>query len=375
MLKPIAAAPLVAAGLLLAGPAPAEIDFATLPAIAQPRPARVALMDLTRAGERLVAVGERGVIAYSDDSGANWSQAAVPLSATLTAVSFADAQNGWAVGHGGAILHSSDGGANWLQQFDGRQANQQLLQYAQEQVGTLEQALDEADPDSEAGQDLEIAMEDAGYLVEDAQLAVETGPADPFLDILMLDTNRGFAVGAYGMLYTTSDGGEHWQISIGGIENPSRYHYYAIASGADNTLYLCGEAGLLYRSLDGGTHWEQLDQIYEGSLFGILTQGDAVLTFGLRGHIFRSEDRGETWTRIDSGVEQGLYGGTALPGGDIVLFGAGGQVLRSSDGGRSFSARNHPSRSTFSEGIAGGDGDYLIAGMRGVVSMQWEQRQ
>jgi photosystem II stability/assembly factor-like uncharacterized protein len=46
------------------------------------------LLGAARAGERLVAVGQRGHILYSDDSGNAWQQAAVPVSADLNAVSF-----------------------------------------------------------------------------------------------------------------------------------------------------------------------------------------------------------------------------------------------------------------------------------------------
>ena len=65
------------------------------------------------AGQRLVAAGARGHIVYSDDRGASWQQAKVPVSADLTALHFVDARQGWAVGHEGVVLHTADGGASW----------------------------------------------------------------------------------------------------------------------------------------------------------------------------------------------------------------------------------------------------------------------
>ena len=58
---------------------------------------------IARAGERLVAVGERGKILFSDDRGGDWRVAAVdkPQGATLTQVAFADSRHGIAVGHSG----------------------------------------------------------------------------------------------------------------------------------------------------------------------------------------------------------------------------------------------------------------------------------
>ena len=51
----------------------------------------------------------------------------MPVSADLTALHFANAQQGWAVGHEGVVLHTPDGGASWTLQLDGRRANALVL--------------------------------------------------------------------------------------------------------------------------------------------------------------------------------------------------------------------------------------------------------
>src|SRR5690606_13540205 len=74
-------------------------------------------VDLARAGDRVVAVGDRGHIIYSDDEGQHWRQAETPTSVLLTAVCFADAEHGWAVGHDAVVLGTRDGGATWVLQY------------------------------------------------------------------------------------------------------------------------------------------------------------------------------------------------------------------------------------------------------------------
>lgn len=362
---------LALAALASGGAGADELDFAFQPAIQRPDPTSVPLMDITRVGARLVVAGAGGLIALSDDNGDSWQQAATPVSTTLTAVSFADDKHGWATGHGGVILHSRDGGETWELQFDGNQANRQFLAYSRRRVGELEQAVAAAE-DSAIKDELGFALEDAQFAVEDAQTAIETGPVDPFLDILMLDTQRGFAVGAYGMLYITENGGEQWQLTIGGIDNPYRYHYYGIAIGANGTLYLAGEAGLLYHSVDGGKQWQRHEDVYDGSLFGAITTDGRALVFGLRGHMFASEDGGESWNTVTTDTESGLYGGIALDGQGILITGAGGQLLLSENGGRSFEARNHASRASFAGGLADGEGGLLVVGMDGLVRINRE---
>ncbi len=382
---------LLLATLMLAMPAYTAPDYYALPALPQQQPTRAPLTAITNAGTRLVAVGERGVIIYSDDGGAQWQQAEVPVSHALTAVSFANDEHGWAVGHSGVILHSSDSGATWKVQFDGNDANKAWLKFAQRRATTLQQQVDAAAPEEGEEKeddtqqaaapdveepDLALQLEDAQYAVEDAEEALKGGPNDPFLDVHFSDVNNGYAVGAYGMLYHTTDGGLKWQLQAGNIDNVDRYHYYSVATDADGSVYLSGETGILYRSDDGGEQWQTLPTPYDGSLFGITVAADqSILTYGLRGNIFRSEDQGNSWQTVPHDSEASLYGGTRLASDHIILVGAAGTMLESHDNGQTFSGETHSSRSTFSAVAANAAQDLLIAGMNGVVIIPAAKRE
>ncbi len=61
------------------------IDPLDVPAQMSPLAAKSLLQGVARAGPRLVAVGQRGHIVYSNDAGATWQQAKVPVSSDLTA--------------------------------------------------------------------------------------------------------------------------------------------------------------------------------------------------------------------------------------------------------------------------------------------------
>ncbi|MFX9023723.1 photosystem I reaction center subunit IV, partial [Acinetobacter baumannii] len=56
------------------------------PAVRSSRGPAGVLLSVARAGERLVAVGERGTIVRSDDQGQSWQQVASPVSVSLTRV-------------------------------------------------------------------------------------------------------------------------------------------------------------------------------------------------------------------------------------------------------------------------------------------------
>lgn len=282
------------------------------------------ILDLTEAASRAVAVGERGQILVSE-SRTEWRQVPdVPTRATLTAVS-AVGDAVWAVGHDGTILASHDGGLTWALQ--------------------REDILDTS-PDA----------------------AFDPRQGVPLLDVLMLDANHGFAVGAYAQLLRTDDGGASWRFvsatgAAGGaddeavdedvieedeeaidddswtlsdedlaLDEENEPHFNAIARTGSGALFIVGERGSAYRSRDGGAGWERLQLPYGGSMFGVIGYvGDHVVAFGMRGNAFESHDLGDTWNAIDTGTELSLMGGAAYGDGGFALVGANGVVVVRAD--------------------------------------------
>jgi photosystem II stability/assembly factor-like uncharacterized protein len=277
------------------------------------------MLDVVHAGKRLVAVGDRGHILYSDDQGATWTQAKVPTRALLTSVFFVDDQHGWAVGHDAQILASEDGGVTWTKQYE------------------------------------DLKRE------------------SPLLDVWFQDANSGFAVGAYGALLATTDGGKNWEDVSDRLDNEDQYHLNGIAAVKDAGLFIVGEQGSMFRSADWGQTWEKLEGPYEGSLFGVIGTAEAntLLAYGLRGNLFRSTDFGSTWEPVElkaarGALEFGLSGATLLDDGSIVIVGNGGSVIRSNDNGETFSVFNRTDRISVAAVTAAGDGNLILAGQGGV---------
>jgi len=75
-------------------------------------------------GANIWATGSPGtVVWHSPDFGANWQRLPTGHSTPLNALTFIDADHGWAVGALGAILATSDGGKSWkLQRAGGKRA-------------------------------------------------------------------------------------------------------------------------------------------------------------------------------------------------------------------------------------------------------------
>ncbi len=324
------------------------------------------LLDVTTAGERLVAVGERGHIIYSDDQGSNWSQASVPVAVTLTAIHFPTDTQGWAVGHGGIILHSSDAGITWAKQFDGNLANQQVIEQAEERVAKLEGELESASEELQG--EIEFQLEEAQFGLEDAQYDAETGPSKPLLDVWFANELKGFAVGAYGFFFQTEDGGKNWfNVSIR-IDNQDRFHLNSISEIVGGSLFIVGEAGNVFRSNDTGNTWERVDSPYEGSFFGVSGTGNVneVLVFGLRGNLYRSIDLGGNWTRINSSNEATLIAAAQGEDGIVAVVGNSGIVLVSGNAGESFQAVIRENRQAVTALHLLENGNFVLVGEQGI---------
>lgn len=310
-------------------------DRLLLPAIPTALAPRALMLDIARAGERLVAVGDRGFILLSDDAGQNWRQAAVPVSVALTAVHFVDDLRGWAVGHSGVVLHTTDGGEHWQLQLDGNRINRAVLQRYRQQIVELQQRLEQAADESQADE-LTLALEELQYQKDNAEIALEEGATKPLLDVWFRDRNEGWAIGAYGLALYTQDGGQHWRPLVGVLPNPDGLHLNRMAALDASTLFIAGEAGSLYRSRDNGSRWERIESPYDGSFFGIETLPDgSVLAYGLRGNAFLSRDGGDSWQALEVGTAETITAALVVDG-RALLLGGGGSLWRAGSGNDRF---------------------------------------
>jgi len=294
-------------------------DRLEAPALQTPAAEQALLLSITSAGQRLVAVGDQGVILLSDDAGLSWKQAEVPVSTLLTAVFFADDKTGWAVGHDGVVLHTQDAGSSWQLLLQGEQINQLRIAHYEAQLENLQQ-----DPDIDP-----FELEELEFALEDAEFAAEDGPVNPLLNVWFQNTENGFILGAYGLLMKTSDGGRHWQFLSDELPNPDRFHLNHLIAH-QGSLFIAGEAGLLLRSDDGGESWYELASPYMGSLFALVEHQHELLLLGLRGNLFRSLDLGDSWQAVVTESRASLLNGKSAQG-HLLLVGLGGTLLSGVD--------------------------------------------
>jgi photosystem II stability/assembly factor-like uncharacterized protein len=319
---------------------------------------RLLLTDVAREGNRIVAVGDRGYIVYTDNNGESWQRAKTPPGLPLlNSVYFSDANTVWAVGHDSIILKSVDQGKEWTEAYSSAKDQR------------------------------------------------------PLMDIVFLDTNHGIAVGAYGAFLETTDAGKTWTSRKtvladkpapkvkqagrsgrgdrgGGGEGRGERgergrgaaavdedadkgdedkHLNAIIKLGENKLFIAGEAGTMLLSSDAGKTWSKIAAPYRGSYFGAMLANDgSVIALGLRGNVFRSADTSlKAWAPVATNTKSSMMSASKLGDRSIVLSGLSGTVLISRDNGKTFTALDSGTIKPLSASVQGGANSLLVVGELG----------
>lgn len=288
-----------------------------LPAMMMKSPASDAwLLDIQRVGNRLVAVGGRGVILISDDGGATWKQVACPVDLTLTTVSFVDAQNGWIGGHEATLLRTRDGGDTW----------------------TVERTAPDTD--------------------------------DPILKIWFSKEHGGFAIGGHSLMLRRV--GETWRRRDLLAENDDEFspHLFGIGELSNGAVLVAAESGHLFRSDVSAAKWYLQPTPYAGSWFGVANLGssDQLVLYGMLGHVFVSTDGGDRWDPVSINTQSSLFAHYSNASFDLV--GSDGTVLEAKlkQQQLTFSQRTFPvSRGTVTALVGVTADRWVAATTRGVV--------
>lgn len=275
------------------------------------------ILAAARAGRRIVAAGDHGVVLLSDDDGAHFSQAkSVPVRSTLTGLSFADDKNGWAVGQWGVVLNTVDGGQNWK--------------------------------------------------VQRADTTID----QPLFSVYFKNKDEGWAVGLWSLILTTKDGGKNWTpIKLpeppgGGKVDRNLYKIFANSKG---DLFITAEQGMVLRSVDGGANWTYLTTGYKGSFWsGMATTDGTLLVGGLRGSIYLSKDDGETWQAVASTNKSSITDFAQI-GSKTFAVGLDGVMLESDDREQTFKANQREDRQALTAAIASNANKLIIFSKKGVL--------
>lgn len=282
------------------------------------------------------AGGEQGAVSQ-DPAGYGVLAQTVPHE-RLFAVAFGG-ERGIAVGDLGMVMLTRDGGETWRRE----KAPTDLALLGVTMAGDRAIAV---------GQRGTILVRDP----EGAWREVESGTKERLLNVDVNDTGTAFAVGAFGTVLQSTDGGNTWRNAAPiWTEFETEAKSGAAVTGAageptmnavqvmeDGTVFLGGEIAYIARSTDRGDSWKLVYEAQEpaGAILpavnGLRVRPDGVgFAVGQEGLVLKTTDGGATWGRLDTPVEGNLHDVISSTDGSVICVGMR-VAARSQDDGRTW---------------------------------------
>ncbi|HBO3911624.1 WD40/YVTN/BNR-like repeat-containing protein [Pseudomonas aeruginosa] len=194
----------------------------------------------------------------------------------------------------------------------------------------------------------------------------------PLTGVSFADAQHGWAVGHWGAILASSDGGDSWQIQrLSSEEDRPLFavHFFNARQGVAVGLW-----SLVLTTVDGGQTWrEQTLDAPPGysradlNLMGLFADAKGGLyATAERGQVLHSADYGQSWRYLDTGYEGTLWSGAALADGSLLIGGQRGTLLHGSADGRSWRRVPLQSKSSVTAIVAAGR-QVLVAGLDGLL--------
>ncbi|MCX6247635.1 MAG: YCF48-related protein [Bacteroidetes bacterium] len=237
------------------------------------------------------AVGDLGTIIKTSNAGLTWSAISSGTTEILTSLYFPNATTGFAVGHSATILKTIDGGTTWTNVTPfGVEGNLASVYFTDAKRGYAVGGRTILIPNGAIVLTLLLLTEDGGTTWGDASMG--TGPLTsvyctdtnacyavggslperpPYSEVFKMkvngdmttqisrsgyglnsvyfaNANTGYAVGFYGTIMKTSNGGTDWTIQNSGTPSHLSSVYFTDA----NTGYAVGDMGTILKTTNGG---------------------------------------------------------------------------------------------------------------------------
>jgi photosystem II stability/assembly factor-like uncharacterized protein len=206
----------------------------------------------------------------------------------------------------------------------------------------------------------------------------DTSVDQPLFSVRFKDRDNGIAVGLWSLVLNTADGGKSWDsMDMPPPPGSSRgdLNLFSLFASKQGSLLIAAERGAVYRSVDGGTTWSCIPTGYAGSFWtGISLPSGTLLVAGLRGTIYRSTDDGKSWQEVVSGVKSSLTD-FASSDGRVYAVGLDGVLLESSDDGMSFVATQRDDRMPLTALALAGSGEPFAFSKAGILMNPFAKRK
>lgn len=188
-------------------------------------------------------------------------------------------------------------------------------------VNTIETMEEVQDIECTPSGDLWVSASFSTLLVSEDKAAswAETsiGEDSMLTNVQFVSAEKGFAVGEFGLVLSTRDGGTNWDYL-----EPVSDDFYPLAAhfDSDQVGWVGGLQGVIMQTTDGGQSWQRQEVTSDVPVYNFIRNGSLYAT-GDRGTVLKLE--GEIWTRVPT-PEIPTYYRSGIVTDDHSLLIAGG---------------------------------------------------
>jgi photosystem II stability/assembly factor-like uncharacterized protein len=163
----------------------------------------------------------------------------------------------------------------------------------------------------------------------------ESGTRNALFSVDFADPQHGWAVGKSAVVLHTTDGGASWKAQRSPI--PPEKHLFKVQALDARTAWAVGDWGARTVTHDGGEHWEDRSLGDDIVLYDV-SFPDAAHGYvcGEFGTVLATADGGATWEKRPAGTDKTLFGLDFVTPEEGWAVGIDGLLLHTRDGGRSW---------------------------------------
>lgn len=259
-------------------------------------------------GEQVAVVSSVGAVVVSEDGGANWERIELPDRPSLIDVTACETGDFYALDSQRRVWHRPAGQGEWQSsQLDTSEATLSIYCAPNGRVwvtasfGTLYWS------DTSLGRWQEFS------LYEDLQ----------FTAVRFVDEMNGFAVGEFGTVIATTDGGDDWQPRT---FIPNEFYPMAADFIDADTGWVGGLDGVIWHTTDGAQSWQRQGSVTSAPIYNIHADEHGVFAVGGSAKLVEFEDG--KWRIFEGAPEVLAYmrGLETLDKGALLVAGGGGTL-------------------------------------------------
>jgi photosystem II stability/assembly factor-like uncharacterized protein len=160
-----------------------------------------------------------------------------------------------------------------------------------------------------------------------------SGTTNNLYEVCFTDANNGTAVGSWGTILRTTNGGANWVTQTSG----TTIGLFGICFTDVNTGTTVGPFGTILCTTNGGANWIVQTSGTTNNLSGVyFTDMNTGIAVGDTGTILRTTNGGASWITQTSGTTKDLFGVSFTDANNGTAVGWDGTILRTTNGGATF---------------------------------------